>query len=74
MKTITIQLPERVTNEIDSLVENGWFTDEQEIVRLALWEFVRRHHFALTEQFQRADIAWALQQRRNLLAEQAAAQ
>jgi Arc/MetJ-type ribon-helix-helix transcriptional regulator len=63
MKTIAVELPERVTQEMDALVENGWFTDETEIIRLALWEFVRRNRFALAEQFQRADIAWALQQR-----------
>ncbi len=39
-----------------------WFLDESEIVRMALWELVRRNRIALTEHFQRADIAWALQQ------------
>ena len=73
MKAITVELPERMTDELDTLVENGWFVDEKEIVRMALWEFVRRHQFALTEQFQRADIAWAVQQRRNLLGDKAAA-
>jgi Arc/MetJ-type ribon-helix-helix transcriptional regulator len=62
MKTITVDLPERVTEQMDVLVENGWFMDETEIVRVALWEFVQRNHFALAEQFQRADIAWALGQ------------
>ena len=63
MKTIAVELPERVTDEIDVLVQNGWFADEAEIIRLALWEFVQRNRFALMEQFQRADIAWALRQR-----------
>ena len=63
MKTIAVDLPERVTEQMDVLVENGWFIDETEIVRVALWEFVQRGRFALTEQFQSADIAWALQQR-----------
>jgi Arc/MetJ-type ribon-helix-helix transcriptional regulator len=64
MKTIEVDLPERITAELDALVKDGWFADESEIVRAALWEFVRRNRFALTEQFQRADIAWALQQHR----------
>lgn len=64
MKTITIDLPERITTEIDTLVENGWFLNETEIVRLAVWEFMLRNRFALAEQFQRADIAWALQKHR----------
>ena len=66
MKTIAVELPERVTHEIDVLVQNGWFADETEIIRMALWEFVHRNRFALMEQFQRADIAWALRQRRDL--------
>jgi len=65
VKTIEVDLPERLTEELDVLVKDGWFVDESEIVRTALWEFVRRNRFALTEQFQREDIAWALQQQRN---------
>lgn len=64
MKTIAVNLPERLTEELDGLIKDGWFLDESEIVRAALWEFVRRNRFALTEHFQRADIAWALQQYR----------
>ena len=67
MKTLALELPERLTEEIDALVQNGWFADENELIRAALWEFVRRkrlvrrNRFVLAEQFQRADIAWALQ-------------
>ena len=64
MKTIAVELPERVTAEIDALVANGWFSDETEIIRVALWEFVHGNRFALSEQYQRADIAWALEQHR----------
>ena len=51
MKTIAVELPERVTDEIDALVQNGWFADETEIIPMALWEFVHRNRFALMEQF-----------------------
>jgi Arc/MetJ-type ribon-helix-helix transcriptional regulator len=61
MKTIEVQLPEPVAIELDALVKDGWFANENEIIRLALVEFVRRNRFALIEQFQREDIAWALQ-------------
>ena len=63
MKTIRVDLPERVSAELDSLIRGGWFANEAEIVRLALLEFVQHNRFALMEQFQREDIAWALQQR-----------
>jgi Arc/MetJ-type ribon-helix-helix transcriptional regulator len=62
MKTMTVELPEPLAAEVDTLVKDGWFADEAEVVRAALWEFVRRNGFALTEHYQRADITWALQQ------------
>ena len=62
-KTLEIQLPEPVASELDALVKGGWFANENEIVRLALLEFARRNRFALIEQFQREDIAWALEQK-----------
>jgi Arc/MetJ-type ribon-helix-helix transcriptional regulator len=65
MKTISVELPERLTEEINTLVETGWFVDETELVRAALREFIRRNRFGLAEQFQRDDIAWALQQHRD---------
>jgi len=64
MKTLQIELPDRLAQEIDALVKAGWFSHEAEVVRLVLWEFVRRHRLVLLEQFQREDIAWALQQKR----------
>jgi len=72
MKTIEVDLSERLTVELDLLLKDGWFADESEIVRTALWEFVRRNRFALTEEYQRADITWALQQHRERRAEASA--
>lgn len=63
MKTLTIELPDRVAATLEGLVEAGWFRDESEVVRLALVEFLDRHRLQLAEQFQREDIAWALQQK-----------
>jgi hypothetical protein len=41
----------------------GWFSDEWEIMRLALVAFVRRRRLELQERFQQEDIVWALQQK-----------
>jgi Arc/MetJ-type ribon-helix-helix transcriptional regulator len=62
MKTIEVELPDRVTMELETLIKDGWFADEAEIIRVALLEFVQRNRFALMERFQREDIAWALRQ------------
>lgn len=60
MKTLAIEVPEALAKKLKGLVDEGWFTSEDEIGRLALAEFVSRHRFELQEQFQRDDIAWAL--------------
>lgn len=65
IKTLEVQLPEQVATELDALVKGGWFASENEIVRLALLEFVRGNRFTLIEQFEREDIAWALARKGN---------
>ena len=62
MTSMQIELPDKLADAVQRLVQNGWFQTEQEIIRLALAEFIRRHQAELTEQFQREDIAWALAQ------------
>lgn len=62
MTSIQIELPDQLASAVRRLVQNGLFQTEQEIIRLALAEFIRRHQAELTEQFQREDIAWALTQ------------
>jgi Arc/MetJ-type ribon-helix-helix transcriptional regulator len=62
MKKIEVELPDRVTMELETLVKDGWFADEAEVIRVALLEFVQRNRFALMERFQREDIAWASRQ------------
>lgn len=71
MTSLSVELPDKMTTELDQLVATGWFADKGEIVRLALLEFIRKHQFALIEQFQREDIAWALQQANHEKQEQA---
>lgn len=63
METLQIELPLQLAGELHRLVERGWFQNEQEAIRAAVLEFVRRHQFTMNEQFQREDIAWALQQK-----------
>lgn len=60
MKSLTVELPERLAEELQAVIEAGWFTDEGEAVRLALRELLRQQRRELEERFQREDIAWAL--------------
>jgi Arc/MetJ-type ribon-helix-helix transcriptional regulator len=65
MATMTVEVPEKLAEEIEEMVRAGWFSNAEEAVRLAIREFLQRHHLELTEQFQREDIAWALTQTRS---------
>lgn len=64
MKPVQVDLPDKLAAEITALVQAGWFRSEDEVVRLALLEFVRRRRFELAEHFQREDIGWALRQKK----------
>lgn len=63
MKSINVELPDKLAQELDAMVKAGWFSNEAEAMRLALREFVRRNRLELLERFQREDIAWALKQK-----------
>ena len=63
MKSIQVELPKKLAQELDAMVKEGWFRNEGEAVRSALSEFIRRHRLELLERFQRKDIAWAIKQK-----------
>jgi Arc/MetJ-type ribon-helix-helix transcriptional regulator len=63
MKSVQIELPDKLAEALNTIVQQGWFRSEEEVLRFALQEFLRRHHLAVHEQFQRDDIAWALRQK-----------
>jgi Arc/MetJ-type ribon-helix-helix transcriptional regulator len=60
MKTLRIELPDRLAEELSNVVKSGLYRDEQEAVRLALGEFLTSQRAVLMERQQRADIDWAL--------------
>lgn len=62
MKTINVDLPEKIAAELTRLVETGWFHDEGEAVRAALVEFLGHRAAELQERFQHDDIEWALRE------------
>lgn len=64
MKTIRVELNDRLARELDSLLKEGFFSSEEEAVRFALIEFIRAREPAMLERFQREDIAWAVKQKK----------
>ena len=63
MKSIKVELPDKLARELNAMVKARWFSDEAEAMRSALRDFVRRNRLELLERFQREDIAWALKQK-----------
>jgi Arc/MetJ-type ribon-helix-helix transcriptional regulator len=60
MTTLTLDLPDALTAELDAAVESGWFESKADAVRAAVRDFVDHRQLALQEQQQLADIDWAV--------------
>jgi Arc/MetJ-type ribon-helix-helix transcriptional regulator len=59
MKTLSIDLPDKLAAEIGAYVKTGLFRSESDAVLAAMSEFVRRNRVDLMERFAREDIEWA---------------
>jgi len=66
MKTINVEIPEKLEAEIEKYIKGGWFTNEAELMRDALREFIYHHRPMLMEKFMEEDIEWALRVKKNL--------
>lgn len=66
MKTVCVELNDRLAEELSTVIRQGLFKTEEEAIRFALIAFIKDQKPALMEQFQREDIAWALNQKKNL--------
>ncbi len=60
MATLTIELPEALSAELDAAVQSGWFESKAEAVRAAIRDLMSHRKLDLLEQQQLDDIAWAL--------------
>lgn len=60
MKSICAQLPDQVYQEVKSLVDKGWFKNEDDIILEALRRFLDTHKIELMEKFVREDVEWGL--------------
>lgn len=60
MKILKLEVPDQIAKRIESLVQEGWFASEEELVRFALSEFLSHYRLQVREEFQQDDIRWAL--------------
>lgn len=65
MKTISVAVPDKLGIEVENYVKKGWFSDESEVLKTALRDFVRHNRLKLMEQFMKEDIDWALSIKKN---------
>lgn len=64
MKRIQVELNDRLAEELDALLRDGFFNSEEEAIRFALIRLIESRDPALSERFQRDDIAWARKQKK----------
>jgi Arc/MetJ-type ribon-helix-helix transcriptional regulator len=60
MRTLTVELPDRVADQLEALVKDGWFPTEEEAVRTAVLDLLRDRRLGIEERHQLQDIAWAV--------------
>jgi len=59
MKTLQVKLPDAMAREVESAVKSGIFETADEVVRVALREFISHRRFELMELQQLQDIEMA---------------
>lgn len=60
MQAISLELPDKLAEEVDRAVQAGWFADREEAICEALRQFLNARRLELQEQHQLDDIQWAL--------------
>jgi len=44
MKTVQAELPEKLYNQLKALIDEGWFTNEKEVITEALRRFLETYN------------------------------
>jgi Arc/MetJ-type ribon-helix-helix transcriptional regulator len=60
VKSIQAELPDKLYEEIQALVKEGWFPNEGELLREAVRRYLETHRPELMEKFIRSDVEWGL--------------
>ncbi len=60
MKTLPAKVTPKLLEEIDELVEDGWYSSRSEAVRDAIRQLVRKQKIEKIEKNMEEDIEWGL--------------
>lgn len=63
MKTIKVRIPDKLYEQIEILVKEGWFRSREDIVDEALRRFLAVNRPELLKQFILEDVEWGLSSR-----------
>lgn len=59
-KTIQAELPARLVEDAQALVDNGWAGSVNELIADALRRYLESHRDEISEHFIREDVEWGL--------------
>ena len=57
---VQARFPERLLDEANALVRQGWFEDLDSVLQEALRRYLEAHRSELLDRFVREDVAWGL--------------
>ncbi|HEY1859936.1 MAG TPA: hypothetical protein VGG61_06260 [Gemmataceae bacterium] len=58
MKHLKFDIPNHLYRQMETLIKQGWFRDQEEILNLALRKFLNSNRPKLLQQFLREDVEW----------------
>jgi Arc/MetJ-type ribon-helix-helix transcriptional regulator len=60
MKTVQAEIPDQLYQQVKSLITEGWFRNEGDLLQEALRRFLESHYPELMDRFIRQDVEWGL--------------
>ena len=60
MKTLTVDIPDRLHEQLESFARDGWCKDRQEAVIESIRRFLESHQPGLMESHIMQDVKWGL--------------
>ena len=60
MTNLHTQLPDRLWQQAQSMIDRGWASNMESLVAESLRRYLESHQEAMTEQFVHEDVEWGL--------------